>query len=93
MTVAEMTTRDRINELADLYDGDIILLEPERYDEAIIGMCEVTGRVVYDSMEVIAILMRDDGMDRDEAEEFFRFNTVGPLAEGYPIFVDRRCAE
>ena len=88
-----MTTRERINSLAEMYETDIILLEPERYDVAIIGMCEVTGRVVYDSMEVIGILMREDGMDRDEAEEFFRFNTVGPNAEGWPIFVDRRCTE
>jgi len=93
MTVAEMTTRDRINELADLFDGDIILLEPERYDEAILGMCEQTGRVVYDRMLIIEIMMRDDGMDRDEAEEFFSFNTLGTQVEGYPIFVDRRCAE
>jgi hypothetical protein len=87
-----MTTRDRINDIADMYDVPIVILEPEALDEAIIGTCEQTGRVVYDRMLIIEVFMRD-GMNREEAEEYFEFNTLGTIVEGYPIFVDRRCTE
>lgn len=84
--------RDRINELADMQEEPIVLLEPEMFDEAIIGICEQTGRAVYDRMEVIRVLM-SEGMNREDAEEYFQFNTLGTCVEGYPIFVDTRICE
>lgn len=78
--------RDYLNE----QDGEYILLEPPVFDEAIVGLTEraigVTA-VCYSREKVIEILMRD-GMDRDEAEEFFEFNTVGAyVGEGSPVFL------
>jgi hypothetical protein len=44
--------------------------------------------VVYDAEAVIAILCQRDGMERDEAEEFFDYNVQGAwIGESTPLFV------
>jgi len=72
------------NEEALLADG---------FDEAILGIavrCGKPGLVVYDAEKCIEILMQRDGMDEEEASEFFEFNVVGTWAgEGTPLFLYR----
>jgi hypothetical protein len=74
---------------------DAIFLEPKSFDEAIIGIAYRFGMepvVTYDRTIVIDILARE--MTRDEAEEFFEFNSVGAwMGDLTPIFVDTRPAE
>lgn len=42
---------------------------------------------VYDRAKCIEILMTRDGMDDEEAEEFFQFNTTGAYAGKFtPVF-------
>jgi hypothetical protein len=70
------------NENALLADG---------FEEAILGVAERCGKdplVVYDADKCIGILMQRDGMEYDEAEEFFQFNTLGAWAgENTPLFL------
>jgi len=72
-----------------------IFLEPNIFDEAIIGIAYRFGMepvVTYDRTIVIDILARE--MTREEAEEFFEFNTIGSwMGDLTPIFVDTRPAE
>jgi len=86
-------TRERLNELLD--GDEALLLEPADFDEAVIGICERAGglRVVaYDRSRCIDILARD--MSREDAEEFFEFNTIGAwMGEGTPVFIDTRAAD
>lgn len=81
------TIRDYLNE----QDDEVTLLEPSRYDEAIVGLVEracSTTVVCYDRRKIVDILMGQDGMDRDEAEEFFEFNIAGAyVGEGTPVFL------
>lgn len=74
----------RHNEEALLADG---------YEEAIIGIaerCSQAAVVVYDAEKCIEILMQRDGMDYDEAFEFFQFNTLGAwVGDGTPLFLWR----
>ena len=64
---------------------DLIFLEPAIFDEAILG-------VAYDRSRVIDIYARD--MSREEAEEFFEFNTIGAwFGDATPVFIDMRPAE
>jgi hypothetical protein len=78
--------RDRIgeiNEEAILFDG---------YEGALIGICEQFGRppvACYDYELCIKILMERDGMSREDAEEFFNFNSLGCCADqdNNPVFV------
>ena len=78
------------------YLEECLFLEPEMFDEAIIGIASCAGRedvVAYDRSRCIELLMAE-GMDRDEAEEFFEFNTVGAyMGEMTPVFIDTRYAE
>lgn len=81
------TIRDYLNEL----EQDFILLEPAYYDEAIVGLTEGAGNcsaICYDRTKVIELLMSKDGMDRDEAEDFFDFNIAGAyVGEASPVFL------
>jgi hypothetical protein len=86
-----MTTRERIGEWLE----EALFLEPSAFDAAIIGVAERAGGlsvVAYDRTAVIDILERD--MPRDEAEEFFEFNTIGAwMGECTPVFIDTRYAD
>lgn len=60
------------------------------FDDAIIGIAErfgVPGVTAYDYEKVIAMLMKD-GMDYEEAVEYFDFNIVGAwVGDDTPVFV------
>lgn len=74
---------------------DALFLEPSDFDEDILGVAHRYGMdpvVAYDRTRVIDILARD--MPREDAEEFFEFNTIGAwMGDSTPIFVDTRPAE
>ena len=90
-----MKTRDKIASF--LEDSPALLLEPEMFDDAIIGIAERCGQpplVAYDRSRCIDIIMADSRCSREEAEEYYEFNTAGCWAgEGTPIFVDGRYSE
>ncbi len=58
------------NPEAVLYDG---------FEDALVGLaCQFnTVLACYDRERCIKILMERDGMDEDEAEEYFEFNVAG----------------
>lgn len=64
------------------------------YEDAIIGVVERCSQpvlVVYDAEKCIQILVDRDGMEPDEAREFFEFNTLGAWGgEGTPVFLWRK---
>lgn len=86
-----MTTREKIAELCE----EAMLLEPAEFDEAILGIAtRADGMMVvaYDRTTCIDILARHT--PREEAEEWFEFNTSSAwVGGGTPVFVDRRVAE
>jgi hypothetical protein len=86
-----MATRYEIMNRLD----NALFLEPPVFDEAILGVAERFGMepvVCYDRTRCIDILARD--MDREDAEEFFEFNTIGAwMGDLTPVFVDTRAAE
>jgi hypothetical protein len=75
------------NEEALLADG---------LEDALIGVaerCSHPALAVYDAEKCIEIMARR-GMDREDAEEFFSFNTLGAwVGEGTPLFLWRRPLE
>ena len=67
------------------------VLTADGLDFALVGVADVhDGRVaIYDTDKVIELLMTRDGMDHDEAVEFFDFNIAGAyVGPGTPIFMD-----
>lgn len=72
------------------------MIKAEGFDECILGIAEVwdgsqrVHRVVYDALEMIQVLMERDGMDHDEAVEYFEFNIdQSYVGKHTPIFMFR----
>jgi len=68
-----------INEQALLADG---------FDDALLGIDMLDYIAVYDADKCLDILMQTSDMTREEAEEYFEFNTLGAyMGEYTPRFV------
>jgi len=69
-------------------EGAIIL---DGLDAAVLGVVSRCGQapcLLYSSERIVRILMERDGMTREDAEEFFDFNTAGAyMGERTPLFL------
>ena len=78
-----------IQELVESYDSE--MLTADGFDDAIIGVSERFGRspiIAYDKDKCIQVLMDRDGMDYEDAIEFFNFNVIGAwVGDGTPEFI------
>jgi len=78
-----MTTNTKI----DVTEG---LLTMDGYEDCVAGIVERFGQepiVCYDIAKVLNKLQAD-GMEEDEALEFFHFNQIGAwMGEGTPCFI------
>ena len=77
--------------IAQEHGGELLFLDPpESFDRCILGVahrCGMNPVVAYDQREVIDSLMLG-GMDREEAQEWFDFNTAGAYMGPYtPMFL------
>jgi hypothetical protein len=65
-------------------------LYPTGLKEAVIGMVERFGLpplILVDKTKCLEIFQKRDGMDLEEAKEFFDFNVIGAwMGEGTPCF-------
>jgi hypothetical protein len=65
-------------------------------EDALLGYGEQGQQTVavYDYTKCVEILMRRDGMDQDEADEFMSYNVTGTsLAQHTPVFLERMTPE
>jgi len=89
-----MTNKFEVREyLKDIYEA-LVLLEPEIYDTAIMGVVErINGQpaVCYNKSKILGILM-NDGIDIDGALEYYEYNILGSyMGEHTPVFMDSVC--
>ena len=80
-------------EIAEQYGEELLFLDPpDDFDRCILGVafrCGMEPVVLYDKQEVVNSLMLG-GMDREEAEERFEFNTAGAyVGPRTPMFLVR----
>lgn len=62
------------------------LLTADGFDDAIIGIEADSGRIIYSVSKCIEILIKN-GMDEEEAVEYFEFNVSGSyVGEKTPIW-------
>ena len=67
---------------------DDSFLKADGFDEAVLGFDEQSGRLVYSTTKIIECLMKD-GMEHEDAMEYFYFNIAGTyVGELTPIFVN-----
>lgn len=79
-------SNSNIQQIIEMYPDDTFLVA-DGFDEAIIGIDEENGKIVYDIDQIITILMRDD-MSIDEAYDFYYHNIVGSyVGDNTPIFI------
>jgi hypothetical protein len=75
--------------LSLLFEGLLFLTEA-KFDEAIVGVADRIGMdtvVVYDTTKIIDIL-EEEGMDREEATEYYEFNIIGAyVGTRTPMFI------
>jgi len=65
---------------------DETFLKADGLDEAVIGVDEMSGRLIYSVTKCIECLI-DQGMTDEEASEFFYFNVASAyMGEQTPIF-------
>lgn len=79
-----MSKRDYLNEFAE----GAMILEPDSFDEAIVGIVQRIDRdpVVCYSVDKIIKVLTESGMDDDEAYEY---NILGAyMGETTPMFLD-----
>lgn len=70
--------------LVDNHDDEYLFADG--FDDAIIGYCEYSGRVVYSCSKCIDALI-DQGMTEEEAMEYFYYNVSGAyVGEKTPIW-------
>jgi hypothetical protein len=87
---ANRLNNDIREHLNDMFEGLLFLSERE-FDAAILGVAERIGMspiVAYDTAKILDILCERDGMEGDEALEFFEFNIAGAyVGDRTPIFI------
>ena len=67
-----MTKKDLIVE----YYPDESFMVADGFDDAIIGICERTNRVIYSTKKVLEILV-EEGMEYGDALDHFSYNVAG----------------
>jgi hypothetical protein len=78
------------NEISENYP-ELLVLDPEYFDEAIVGVVSRidTVAVCYSETKIIEILMREDGMNYDDAIEYYQFNILGSwVGEHTPVYLE-----
>ena len=79
------------DEIIELYGNHTEngLLFADGLDDAIIGICPDTLRVVYSRTKVIEIFIKDDLMTEEDAIEHAEYNTFNAYVGEYtPIWID-----
>lgn len=82
------TKRQQVQEV--LADENPDALFADGFDKAIIGIARRSGLAVvaYSQNKCIHELM-EQGMDYDEAQEYFEFNVIGSwMGEHTPVFIE-----
>ena len=63
-------------------------LKADGFDDAVIGTCYNTGRIVYSIERMLIILMERDEMSMEDAMDYFSFNIGGAyMGEMTPMYV------
>lgn len=75
-----------IEEILERYP-DITFIKADGLDDAIIGVDEISDRLIYSVKKCIEILSKDSNID--DAREYFEYNTLSSyVGEKTPIWCD-----
>lgn len=72
--------------LVDSGYEDVIIFSEPSYDTALVGVT-IDNEAVYDYEKMIEYLVRQDGMNYEEAADFISYNSSYRQGNGYPIIM------
>ena len=76
-----------IEEYGDVV-GDVELMTADGFDEAYVGLCSKSYRVIYDTDIMVNILMERDKMTEEEALEYLDYNVLNAwVGDQTPIYM------
>lgn len=76
-----------LEEIIERYP-DTEILKADGFDEAVVGIEERTGRLVYDVNTMIGILIKNEEMSEEGAIEYLDYNVIGAyVGEQTPIYI------
>jgi hypothetical protein len=78
-------------DLAEQYGEDLLFLEEEFFDKAIVGVVHQFNNTVvcYDKNMVIELLSVENEMSEEDALDYFYYNTIGAyVGEKTPAFLE-----
>jgi hypothetical protein len=85
---ARKFSQEILNDLQEV--EDVTILKMDGFEDCVLGICEAFGKQPVLAYSVPAVLekLMDQGMDEEEAYEFFEFNIAGAyVGEGTPCFI------
>lgn len=82
-----MTREELLEVYGDLIDDGTEILMADGFDDAIVGLCSKSMRVIYDYDTMLEIL-EDEGMEEIEAIEHLEFNVLNAwVGDQTPIYM------
>lgn len=79
------SNNNMLDRLLERFPEDHLMIA-DGFDEAVLGVCECSHRVIYSSSKCIAILTQE-GMSEEDAIEHFYYNVCGAyVGERTPIW-------
>jgi len=85
-----MTNERRTAVFEQLIDENPEALQADGFEKAFVGICRRFGQpsvAMYDQELCVEILVERDGMEEEEAIEFFDFKVIGAcVGENTPVF-------
>ena len=76
-----------ILEWYETWEKETNFLIADGFDDAIIGVDEKSMRLIYSVSKCLEILIEDQGMSFDDAQEYFEYNVSGAyMGEKTPIW-------
>lgn len=76
----------KIDQLHEMYP-DLELLQADGFDDAIIGIEPLSGKVIYD-IDKMVIVLNGEGLSTEEAIEYLDYNVLNSyVGENTPIYI------
>lgn len=79
------------HEIADIYGDELLFIDPEKFDDCIVGVatrCGLPLSVVYDRTKILNSLV-NEGMTFEEADEYISYNIEGAyVGETTPLIME-----
>ena len=78
-----------IDRILEMYPGQDFI-QADGFDDAIIGVEENSGKIIYDIDIMIDVLICIDDMSREDAIEHLNYNVINAyIGEQTPIYINK----